>query len=152
MRPPGLVNSKTQASEQCAPMPAPNSINQSVLKLSSPLKLPDSQTLTRSELLFSIATHTDVRSMSIKGDHEFYLFMDMRAEKAWASFNMTSRKWVAATQEYNTRLEALNKADNRPTIRKNPRALLDLLGEIEPKISDRIIKNNYICMSSSSCD
>jgi len=103
-------------------------------KLSSLLKLPDSQKLTRSERLFSLATKTDVRSMSIRDDGEFYLFMDMRAENLWASFNMTSCKWVTATQDYNTRLEALNVGRNRPTIKKNPRALLELLGEIEARI------------------
>ena len=118
-------------------------------KLSSLLKLPDSQKLTRSEQLFSLATKTDVRSMSIRDDGEFYLFMDMRAENLWASFNMTSCKWVTATQDYNTRLEALNVGRNRPTIKKNPRALLELLGEIEAKISERIIKNNFVCGFSS---
>ena len=57
------------------------------------------------------------------------------------------QKWVAATREYNTRLEALNKTRNCPTIKKNPKVLLDLLGEIEVKFSDRIIKNNFVCES-----
>ena len=83
--------------------------------------------------------------MTIKGTDEFHLFMDMRAENGWASFNMTSRKWVMATNDYNMRLAVLNLSKNCTTIEKNPRALLDLLGEIEPKISDWIIKNDFMC-------
>jgi hypothetical protein len=113
--------------------------------LSTPLTLPDGEGLTRSERLFTIATHTDVRSMALKADDEFFLFMDMRAEEKWASFNMTSHKWVTATQKYNARLEALNIKKNRPTVKKNPRALMDLLGQVEPKVSERIIKNNFVC-------
>lgn len=130
----------------------PESTDLLLAKLSTPLSLPDGDRLTRSERLFSIATHTDVRSMALKGDDEFFLFMDMRAEKQWASFNMTSRKWVAATQEFNARLEALNIKKNNPTVRKNPRALMDLLGQIEPKISERIIRNDFICKSWDMSD
>jgi hypothetical protein len=79
--------------------------------------------------------------MVIKGDDEFFLFMDMRAEHQWASFNMTSRKWVAATSAYNERLEAKNKS----LVKKNPCALVDLLGRIEPKISKRIIDQDFMC-------
>jgi hypothetical protein len=79
--------------------------------------------------------------MAIKGDDEFFLFMDMRAERQWTSFNMTSRKWVGATTSYNIRLEAKNIA----AVKKNPRALVDLLGRIEPKISKRIIDQDFKC-------
>jgi hypothetical protein len=83
--------------------------------------------------------------MTIKDESEFYLFMDMRAEYAWASFNMTSRKWVAAAAEYNARLGVLNEKKNSPTVKKNPRALLDLLWEVERRIFDRIVRNDYVC-------
>jgi hypothetical protein len=125
-------------------VPARNNPDQSLTKLASPLQLPDSQ-LTRSQRLFSIATQTDVRSLAIKDDAEFYLFMDMRAEKKWVSFNMTSHRWLTASQEYNARLQAQNDAKNCSTIKKNPRALMDLLGTIEAKVSERIIKNDYVC-------
>jgi hypothetical protein len=124
-------------------------VDQALVELSSPLKLPDSKNLTRSERLFSLGTHTDVRSLTISGDDEFFLFMDLRAKNSWASFNMTSPKWVAATQEYNTQLKALNSAKNHPTIAKNPRALVDMLGKIEPKILERITKNDFLCTSSA---
>jgi hypothetical protein len=119
--------------------------HQALIHLSTPLKLTDSSKLTRSQCLFAVATRTDPRSMAIKEDYEFFLFMDMRAEFQWASFNMTSRKWVMATQAYNTRLEAINSSKNRATIKKNPRALMDFLGAIEPKISERIIKQDFFC-------
>lgn len=81
--------------------------------------------------------------MTIKGETEFYLFMDMREEKQWASFSMNAPKWVAAAQEYNTRLEA--QSSGASVIKKHPRALMDLLGEIEPKISARIATGDYTC-------
>jgi hypothetical protein len=75
--------------------------------------------------------------------------MDMRAKKQWVSFNMTSHRWLTATQEYNTQLQALNEAKNCLTIKKNPRALMNLLGEIEAKISERIMKNDFVCKPHS---
>jgi len=117
----------------------------SLAALSVPLQLPDAQKLTRSERLFSMATQIDVRALSIKDSEEFFLFMEMRAEKAWVSFNMTSQRWVHATHQYNQRLQAMNIKKNCDTIKKNPRALLDLLGDVEMKISNRIAKNNYVC-------
>lgn len=71
--------------------------------------------------------------------------MEMRAEFQWASFNMTSRKWVAATETYNLRLEELCKAKGAVAMKKNPRALMDKLGQIEPKIAVRIATGNFIC-------
>jgi hypothetical protein len=87
--------------------------------------------------------------MSLKGVGEFYLFMDMRAEFQWASFNMTPQKWVIATQEYNTRLEALNSARQCRSVTKNPRALMEMLGDIEVKIADRIARKDFVCKCPS---
>jgi len=103
---------------------------------------PELKKLTRSQRLFSLATRTDVRSLEISGGAEFYLFMEMRAERQWASFRMTPHKWVTETMEYNSRLQ---KRD--PTaVTKNPRALLDKLIAMEVKIIDRVATNNYKCM------
>jgi len=108
--------------------------------------------LTRSELLFSIATQIDARSLLIQGDTEFFLFMDMRAELQWASFNMTSRKWVIATEAYNIRLAELYKKQGiQLATKKNPRALMDKLGQLEPKIANRIATNDFTCESKSHC-
>jgi hypothetical protein len=114
-------------------------------RLSTPLQSPDLQGLTRSQRLFSIATHTDIRSLSISGSPEFFLFMDMRAEKGWASFKMTPRAWVAAANEYNTRLKALGEDKDMLIVQKNPIALVNMLGQLETKISNRILTGNFLC-------
>jgi len=103
---------------------------------------PEFAKLTKSQRLFSIATQTDVRSLKISGNIEFYLFMEMRAEHQWASFRMTPPKWVVETREYNTRLQRRDAN----AIHKNPRALLDKLIEMEVKILERITTNNFKCM------
>jgi hypothetical protein len=116
--------------------------------LTAPLRLPSGPPkLTRSQRLFSLATEIDIRSLSLKADGEFYLFMDMRSELQWASFHMTSHKWVMATREYNGRLALQNAAAGLPTFEKSPRALMQLLGEIEPQIALRVMSNNFICAS-----
>ncbi|KAH9952137.1 hypothetical protein B0H21DRAFT_684053 [Amylocystis lapponica] len=107
---------------------------------------------TPSQRLFSIATGIHPRSMTISSNDEFYLFMDLRNEKKWASFEMSPRKWVIAANEYNTRLEAFNRSKGASTIRKTPRALMDKLGEIEPKILARIASGRYTSQRSNSED
>ncbi|KAH9940973.1 hypothetical protein B0H21DRAFT_697284 [Amylocystis lapponica] len=100
---------------------------------------------TPSQRLFSIATGIHPRSMTISSNDEFYLFMDLRNERKWASFEMSPRKWVIAANEYNARLETFNRSRGTTTIRKTPRALMDKLGEIEPKILARIASGRYTC-------
>ncbi|KAI6009043.1 hypothetical protein EDC04DRAFT_872575 [Pisolithus marmoratus] len=94
---------------------------------------------TRSQQLFSIATGIPPESLVISGEDQFYLFMEMRAEFGWLSYQMTSRKWVDATNEYNRRL--ILKLG--PSITKNPQALLQLLSRIECRLIERIIKDDY---------
>ncbi|GBE88497.1 hypothetical protein SCP_1303130 [Sparassis crispa] len=106
--------------------------------------------LMRAQKIFSISTGINVNSLSISSDTEFYLFMDMRAEKKWASFNMTPCKWVEAAEAYNSRLEALNSAKGLPTVWKTPRALMDKLGELEPKILICIASKDYTSKRSNS--
>lgn len=101
--------------------------------------------LSRSERLFSIATKIDIRSLSISEKDEFHLFMEMRKERQWTSWNMTSNRWVKETIEYNQRLTDVNKKADKPTIEKNPRALFEKLASIEAKILDRIATSNYLC-------
>ena len=120
--------------------------------LSQRLPMPNSNLagLTRSQSLFTLSTGIDARALSIDGNggnEEFFLFMEMRAEKRWVSYNMNTHKWVPATIEYNSRLAELNAAKNiAPTIPKHPRALMEQLGDIETKISARIANNNFTCM------
>lgn len=113
-----------------------------------PLPLPaDKSSLTRSQLIFSLATQTDPRTLSIQRGDEFFLFMDLRKEHQWASFKMTSRKWVLATKAYNLQLESSCSSKDHPKsyIAKNPRALMDKLSEIEQMIAQRITTGNYLC-------
>jgi hypothetical protein len=101
-----------------------------------------SNSQTRSQRLFSITTSIDPRSLSLQDSVEFYLFMDMHAEFKWLSYQMTSKCWALATEEYNCRL--MKKAGNS-VVKKNPKALLHALGNIEPRLMNRIIKNDYKC-------
>jgi hypothetical protein len=73
--------------------------------------------------------------------------MDMR-ELGWVSYNMTSRRWVLATINYNSRLEAINLAKNIATIPKHPRVLVEYLGAIETKIASCIAHNDFTCTCS----
>ncbi|GBE81445.1 hypothetical protein SCP_0311740 [Sparassis crispa] len=118
---------------------------QDVMPLPSVLPLPNISGLTPSQRLFSLAMGMHIQSMSINTKDEFFLFMDMRAEKRWASFSMTPRKWVIAASEYNTQLEAFNRSRGQAhlTVRKTPRALMEKLGELEPKIIARIVTGHY---------
>jgi hypothetical protein len=88
-----------------------------------------------------VATNTDISSLSVGRGAEFFLFMNMRDEFQWVSYNMTSQKWVSAAKEYNKRLADLNSR----AVHKNPRALMDKLGEIEPVIVSRIARKDYTC-------
>lgn len=111
---------------------------------------PELQKLTKSQRLFSLATKIDVRSLKISTNPEFYLFMEMRSEQQWTSFKMTSRKWVTATDEYNKRLEDSNKKECCQTFKKNPRALLDKLIEVEVAVLKRIVTQNFACKCVST--
>lgn len=102
----------------------------------------DSSTkFTRSQYLFSAATGIDPRSLKIASRPEFFLFMDMRSEFQWRSFSMTPTKWVTATVLYTERL--LKRESD--AVQKNPRALCDKLGEVEPVIVKRITNSEYKC-------
>ncbi|KAG1859811.1 hypothetical protein F4604DRAFT_2036666 [Suillus subluteus] len=83
-------------------------------------------------------------SLTFQNSDEFYLFMEMWAEFKWLSYQMTSKRWVLATEEYNRRL---TKKKGQSVIQKNPQALLRALGDIEPKLMSKITKNDYTCES-----
>ncbi|KAG1841954.1 hypothetical protein F4604DRAFT_1597732 [Suillus subluteus] len=103
---------------------------------------------TRSQRLFSISTGIDPHSLTFQSSDEFYMFMDMRAEFKWLSYQMTSKRWVLATEEYNRRLMIKNGQSVMP---KNPQALLHALGDIELKLMSKITKNDYTsCRNSES--
>ena len=114
---------------------------------------PSPSGLTRSELIFSAATSINPQSLVIAGGEEFYLFMDLRATHQWASFGMNSQKWVTATRLFNEAFTAQQHAKGISNIiKKNPRALMDKLGEMEPKIAKRIATQNYTCKPLFFCE
>lgn len=101
--------------------------------------------LTPSQALFSSGTKVDVRSIQIKTDPEYFLFVQMRKEFQWLSYKMTPRRYTAETREYNTRLEALARKDRFEYIAKRPQALVSKLVEFEVKVLDRLFTSNYKC-------
>ena len=102
---------------------------------------------TRSQSLFSTLTGINVHALSIETSDEFFLFMDMQEELGWVSYNMTSRRWVLAMANYNSRLGALNLPKNIVTIPKHPHALMEHLGAVEMTITSRIAHSDFTCTS-----
>ncbi|KAH9955685.1 hypothetical protein BC827DRAFT_1235658 [Russula dissimulans] len=98
---------------------------------------------TRSQSLFSVYTGLDACALAVNGSDEFYLFMDLRAEQQWVSYSMNSWKWLAATNEFNSRLEALNASKNAVHIPKHPRAPMEQLGKVETKVATWIACNDF---------
>ncbi|KAG2360921.1 hypothetical protein BDR07DRAFT_1288516 [Suillus spraguei] len=99
---------------------------------------------TQSQCLFSIAMGINPCSLILQNLDEFYLFMDMRAEFKWLSYQMTSKRWVLAMEEYNHHLiEKIGQS----VIQKNQQAFLCVLGDIKPKLMSKITRNNYTCES-----
>src|ERR1700690_2596172 len=70
-----------------------------------------------------------------------------RISECLSRIKMTPRKWVLTTQNYHSRLEALNLTRHYINVPKNPRALMEMLGEVELKVASRILKNDFICES-----
>ena len=87
----------------------------------------------RSQHLFLVTTSINPESLMIKGNNEFFLFMEMCKKFCWVSYEMTSNKLVEATEEYNHQL--VQKVGT-VVIRKNPLTLLHKLGEMEVKLID----------------
>ncbi|KAK7000737.1 hypothetical protein R3P38DRAFT_3218571 [Favolaschia claudopus] len=118
------------------------SVQLSVEELNKPLPLPDgtANKLTPSQLLFQTGTGIDPRTLQITYGAEFYVFMDLRLQRQWKTFEMTPKRWAADTELYNDKLRLLPGGS---TSYKHPRALVDKLAEIEPKIIHRIQDDNY---------
>lgn len=127
------------------PSQAPTTEPQPTVDVSTLHIRPELQNMTRSQRLFSIMTGIDARSLTISSKDEFFLFMDLRAERQWASFRMNPNKLVAETNEFNKRLDQINQKLNLVTVNKHPRALHEMLGKIEQKIIQRLSTNDYKC-------
>lgn len=113
--------------------------------LSKVLPTPRDAKLSRSQLLFSITTSVDPRSLIITKPDEFFLYMDMRAEEKWSSFGMTSQKWALATQRYNGRLKKLDPENENNLVKKSTRALMDTISGVERQVLNRLAARNFIC-------
>ena len=59
---------------------------------------------------------------------------------------MNIQHWVKAFHDYNNALEKKNKETGLTTVRKNPLALVEKLGEIEKNILRRLLRGNFTCM------
>ncbi|KAJ7165980.1 hypothetical protein C8R46DRAFT_1219750 [Mycena filopes] len=138
-----------------APMPdtpaTATSLKLSKAELTAPLArsrlLPK---LTRSQALFQSHTGTDIRSLKIHSGAEFFLFMEMRVDLQLKSFEMTPKKWVGVTETYNSRLKALPVEEGHAFVPKNPRALLDKLGEVETQVITRRTTDNFRSATSGT--
>jgi len=69
--------------------------------------------------------------------------MDMRRENKWVSFGMSAKRWVEATDLYNSRLIQQRMSRRLSTIPKNPRALFEKLGDVESQILERLATSNF---------
>ncbi|KAJ3550924.1 hypothetical protein NM688_g4971 [Phlebia brevispora] len=118
------------------------------------IKLPQMQgsNLTPSQALFSSLTELDIRCLRIQQGNEFFMFMDLRARFQWASFKMNAFKWVSAAEEYNKALTAYNQQHGLPTVKKNPRALVEALISVEQQILNRIFRKDFKSRSFGAQD
>lgn len=125
-----------------------------VAALSEPLPLPAGpglQGLTRSQRLFALVTGVNPLSLTVGRGEEFFLFMRLREQHQWRTFSMTSHRYVEATHLYNVGLERLAPVYGLTFVPKNPRALLNKLGEIEGMILKRIYKQDFMCTHFVYC-
>ncbi len=70
--------------------------------------------------------------------------MDMRAELQWVSHKINNRSWTAITHRYDDPLEENKSRGILVTTRKNPRALVEKLGQVEDDVFMRRVKNDFI--------
>ncbi|THH23181.1 hypothetical protein EUX98_g7992 [Antrodiella citrinella] len=148
------------SSEPVSSSPAANSTSQATLpvqasnrtiqQLTAQLPPPKGECgpLTRSQRIFKFRTTTDARALAIGGGefykHEWFLFMLMRLENGWQSFNMGSSEIVHATEQYNDRLSRENiRRGILSTVPKTPRTVLNKLGEVEDICTKRIKTQNF---------
>ncbi|KAI1781716.1 hypothetical protein LXA43DRAFT_907964 [Ganoderma leucocontextum] len=114
---------------------------------------PTASGLTRSQRMFSIASGgINPRSLSLSSiDYEeFKLFLQLRARYRWTTSTMSPYHWVCAASAYNKGLEQLNESTDVLRPLKTPRALMDKLFQLEPKLIAQIISDDYDARSGRS--
>ncbi|KAG1751552.1 uncharacterized protein EDB91DRAFT_1078312 [Suillus paluster] len=143
---PPINDTHAKATSQFSPP-----INETYAKAASQFSPPINDTLVTANVLNSrrlpalaMTTHQSPPVNETKqarpSPNEFYLFMNMWAEFKWLSYQMTLKGWVLAMEEYNCHL--IGKM-GQSVIQKNLQALLRALGDIEPKLMNCIIKDEY---------
>ena len=141
--PPTLIPQQPATSSQ--PPPDSKAVKR-IEQLSTRLPLPKHlEQLTRSGALFARLTRVDPRSLSIREDAEHFLFVELREKHQWASFRMKPSDYVHATEIYNAELEKICRGSSRTFVKKNPRALLDKLGDFEDKVTRRLATQDFKC-------
>lgn len=145
---PGTSGSEPSSS-QVEPSAAPRlPLATDIKVLSRRLPAPPGSTLPPSSQLFSNLTKVHARALAIGRGDEYFLFMDMRAERGWASFKMNNARWAQATQDYNNRLRAKTPpGQHYDGMKKHPRALIDKLASTEAAVLQRINTKDYMCTS-----
>jgi hypothetical protein len=93
--------------------------------------------LTRTQLVFARHTGIDPRSLTLDS-REYFLFMELRAEYKWQSWNID---WRKVTTHFND----ANKEKHPGVALKWPKALINTLAKVEVKILERLASGNYVC-------
>ncbi|THH31610.1 hypothetical protein EUX98_g2599 [Antrodiella citrinella] len=150
---------QAHCSDPVAPSPSA-AAEEAPMDVFSPLPLPAHiarRAFTPTELLFSLATNIDTRSLKIGEDDEFYLFMELRKIYGWSSFGMTTTRWAQATIEYNNRLQVIrddaarrNGLLTRPIVKKSPKALIEKILNVEKNVLVRLKTRNFVSKRSGT--
>lgn len=96
-----------------------------------------------SQKLYTRFTGIPLSVFKIERGEEFFLFMDLRAERKWVAHKLNSRAWIRATQEYNEALEKKNIVAGLLTIKKTPHAMIEQLGYAENVVMNRLVSQNF---------
>ena len=72
------------------------------------------------------------------------MFMDLRAENKWVTYNMMTAHYLHARSKFNLWLQ---QQSNALTTLKTAWAIMDKLAEVEDIIANQIITKNYQCAS-----
>lgn len=120
-------------------------------RLAELLPLPHNRApgLTRSQMLFAIATRIDPRSLTIRDDSEYFLPTEPR-ERHQRATTPKDRVKAAEPPDEAPDLHRRTKGLLLPA-KKNPRAIMDELNKTEIKVLDRIARQDFACTYLQSC-